>query len=233
MQSKPEISVLYLMSSQSPETKSKNVWQYRTIRHDAMTGVPSTDINADIVEQEIDRLQSKYDGVITETEHYDVSPDPFKKHIDYARGGYVGGAYVWVVRQPEDAPPLSPSMSDIDTDNRDRVLMILNRGSEEWDLPGGGREEGETFEEAAIREVEEETHISCELTELFLLHHAVVTTDHREERVHTLYAYFDGSYTAGEVAVQGGELNGVAWFAEPPERLDPVTDRRAEEWYSE
>jgi 8-oxo-dGTP diphosphatase len=198
-----------------------------------MTGVPSTDINADIVEQEIARLQTKYDDVITETKYHDSPSDLFEEHTDYARDGYIGGAYVWVVRPPENAPLLSPSMSDADTDDRDRVLMILNRGSEEWDLPGGGREDGETFEEAAVREVEEETNIRCELTELFLLHHAVVTTDHREERVHTLYVYFDGSYTDGDIAIQGGELNGAAWFAEPPERLDPVTDRRAEEWYGE
>lgn len=192
--------------------------------------MPGPDINADIVEQERDRLQTKYDDVSTETEHYDTQSDDFEEHLGYARDGYVGGAYVWVVRSPEDAPPLSPSMSGVGEENRDRVLMILNRGSEEWRLPGGEREVGELFEETAVREVEEETNIDCELTDLFSLHHAVVRTADREERVHTLYAYFDGRYDDGTIAIQGGELDGAVWFAELPARLHPPTERRAEEW---
>jgi 8-oxo-dGTP diphosphatase len=192
--------------------------------------MPGSDINADIVEQEIDRLQTKYDDVLTETEHYDTRSDDFERHLDYARDGYVGGAYVWVVRSPENAPSLCPSMSGADESDRDRVLMILNRGSEEWSLPGGGRENGELFEEAAVREVEEETNINCEVNDLFSLYHAVVTTADRDERVHTLYAYFDGRYDDGTIAIQGGELNGAVWFAELPARLHPPTERRAEEW---
>jgi 8-oxo-dGTP diphosphatase len=191
------------------------------------------DINATIVEQEIDRLQTKYEDIQTETDHYDSPPDDFEKHIEPARNGYVGSGYVWVVRSAADAPPLSPSMPEEYVNDRERVLMILGRESEEWGLPGGGREDSETFEDAAVREVEEETNINCTLTNLFSLHHTVVTTADRDERVHTLYAYFDGRYEDGEIAIQGGELNGATWFAEPPARMRPRNERRAEEWFSE
>lgn len=187
--------------------------------------------NADVVQREIDRLHSEYGDVPIETNHHSVSSDVFEDIIEHVRNGYVGGAYVWVVRSPEDAPPLSDSMPADAAGDRQRVLMILNRGDEAWGLAGGGREEGESFEDAAIREVEEETNINCTLTDLFFLCHAVTTSAHRDERVHTLFVFFDGRYESGEIAVQGGELNGAAWFADPPARILPANERRAETWF--
>lgn len=191
----------------------------------------SYDINADIVQHEIDRLQAEYGDVPIETHRHSVSSTAFEEFRDIARDGYVGGAYVWVVRSPEDEPPLSDSMPDDAAGDRQRVLMILNRGDDGWGLAGGGREDGETFEDAAIREVEEETNITCTLSDLFFLRHSVTTTDDRDERLHTLFVFFDGRYEDGEIAIQGGELNGAAWFAEPPSRMLPANERRAETWF--
>lgn len=42
--------------------------------------------------------------------------------------------------------------------NNKREILFIYRNSK-WDLPKGGLEKGETFEEAAIREVEEETGV--------------------------------------------------------------------------
>lgn len=191
----------------------------------------SSDKNADFVRDEIDSFQAEYGDVPIETNRHSVSSDAFEDVIERVRNGYVGGAYVWVVRSPEDAPPLSDSMPADATGNRQRVLMILNRGCEKWDLAGGGREEEETFEDAAIREVKEETNIDCTLSDLFFLYHDIATTENRDERVHTLFVFFDGRYEDGEIAVQGSELNGAAWFAEPPARMLPMTGRRAETWF--
>ena len=43
------------------------------------------------------------------------------------------------------------------TNNNNELLMIFRRGK--WDLPKGKLDEGETIEECAVREVEEETGI--------------------------------------------------------------------------
>jgi 8-oxo-dGTP pyrophosphatase MutT (NUDIX family) len=67
---------------------------------------------------------------------------------------------------PRDTPPWRVRAGAICLDDDDRV--VLNRG--EWDrgpfyeLPGGGVEEGETIEEAVVRELEEEVglHVRIE-----------------------------------------------------------------------
>lgn len=51
------------------------------------------------------------------------------------------------------------------------ILMVkqhVERGDIVWNFPGGGIEEGETPEQACIREVKEETGYQIEITRLFL-----------------------------------------------------------------
>jgi 8-oxo-dGTP diphosphatase len=48
-----------------------------------------------------------------------------------------------------------------------RVLLVHRARYDDWSLPKGKLEEGESWEEAALREVEEETGLRCEL-EAFL-----------------------------------------------------------------
>lgn len=48
-------------------------------------------------------------------------------------------------------------------DDRDRVLLKLRDDMPMWDMIGGHVEEGETFEEAAIREAKEETGLDVKI----------------------------------------------------------------------
>jgi 8-oxo-dGTP diphosphatase len=49
---------------------------------------------------------------------------------------------------------------------RDGRLLVVHRPKfDDWSLPKGKLEDGESWEDAALREVEEETGLSCELGE--------------------------------------------------------------------
>lgn len=194
--------------------------------------MPPTHVNREEVERRKNRLLDEYGDAPVEEETREVPADLFSDLLAYSRAGYIGGGYAWVVRGPDDAPELSDSMGDVTLPDADRVLMILSRGSEDWGLPGGGQEDDEGFDETAVREVREETGVECEPKGLFLLRHVVTTSaGDQDERLHVLRVFFDAQYVGGHVRIQPGELNGAAWFAEPPARMQPENEYRAETFF--
>ncbi|WP_207590362.1 NUDIX domain-containing protein [Halomontanus rarus] len=188
----------------------------------------ATDINEAAVERRKERVRESYGDVPVQRRRWTISEDEFRSWVRTSRDGYVGSAYVLVRRPPEETHELTPTMS-VDGPERERVLLVLPRGEHRWGLPGGGLEGDESFEDAAVREVLEETGIDCELTGLAFCRHDVTTGDgDSPERLHALRAFFTGRYVDGTIAIQPGEMNGAAWIAEPPERLLPGTERMLE-----
>ena len=49
------------------------------------------------------------------------------------------------------------------TQRGDEVMIVFRKRHQDWTLPKGEVKEGESFQEAALREVEEETGCSCQL----------------------------------------------------------------------
>jgi 8-oxo-dGTP pyrophosphatase MutT (NUDIX family) len=190
-------------------------------------------LNRDTVQDRLDRLDEAYGVGYLEEETVRVDPDGFPEEIRMSRDGYDGSSYVWVVRSPEQAAPLTESMPDHTGNDRDRVLMILGRGGDQWGIPGGGREGEETYEEGALREVTEETNIDCQITEVARVRHEQRTAPGFDELLHNLRVVFDGRYEDGHIAVQPGELDGAAWLAERPRKLHPLVAPVAEEWFSD
>lgn len=191
----------------------------------------TTQINQDLVTEHKSRLLGRYDDVEQCETEFHLSDEAFSQAREYARDGYIGAAYAWIVREPEQAPPLSPSMDESDCDDSDRVLFILHRGSTRWDLPGGGHESGESFEETAVREVQEETGIICEMTDALSVEHELTVADGYDDRLHALWVYFSGVYHEGVIAIQNTELNGAAWFETNPPALKDDPARIADGWF--
>ncbi len=87
------------------------------------------------------------------------------------------------------APPANsivPSVNVAITDDQGRLLVIRRTDNGNWALPGGGIDAGESVAQAAVREVEEETGIRCEVVALVGIysnpHHVIHYTSNDEVR---------------------------------------------------
>jgi 8-oxo-dGTP pyrophosphatase MutT (NUDIX family) len=83
---------------------------------------------------------------------------------------------------------------------KDESILMMHRhnnGEEYFVLPGGGIEEGESGEEAVIRELKEETSIDAALGEKLL-----EFTDARGEN----HILFSCDYTSGEPMLEAGSI---------------------------
>ena len=102
------------------------------------------------------------------------------------------------------------------------------RGSLQWTLPKGAREEGETVAETALREVREETGLEAELIgPLDTIDYWFVWAPERT-RYHKFVHYFLMRFTGGDFSQRDPEMEDAAWF-EPDEarrRMAFANERR-------
>ncbi|QPK89322.1 NUDIX hydrolase [Bacillus velezensis] len=105
----------------------------------------------------------------------------------------------------------------IQNEERD-ILLVKRKDVPLWDLPGGGIEEGETPEAAAIREAFEETGYN-----VTILHKA---GEYERPAFEDTQHVFIGAITGGTPLMNGPETAALRWF--PPNRrpLFMVPNRR-------
>ncbi|HUY52583.1 MAG TPA: NUDIX domain-containing protein [Streptosporangiaceae bacterium] len=88
-----------------------------------------------------------------------------------------------------DAPAANsivPSVNVAVTNEAAEILLIRRSDNDNWALPGGGVDLGESLAEAAVRETLEENGIECEVTGLSGIytdpHHVILYTSNGEVR---------------------------------------------------
>jgi 8-oxo-dGTP pyrophosphatase MutT (NUDIX family) len=102
------------------------------------------------------------------------------------------------------------------------------RGSLQWTLPKGAREEGETVAETALREVREETGLEAELIgPLDTIDYWFVWAPERT-RYHKFVHYFLMRFVGGDFSQHDHEREDAAWFepAEARRRMSFANERK-------
>lgn len=103
------------------------------------------------------------------------------------------------------------------------VVLIARRsaaGTLQWTLPKGGLEEGETLEQAAVREVREETGIDASITAKMGVVDYWFVWRADAVRYHKYVHYFRMTHLGGDFGDRDDEADEVAWV-----HTDEVLDR--------
>lgn len=81
---------------------------------------------------------------------------------------------------------LVPAVNVVVANGAGEILLIKRSDNDNWALPGGGIDLGESVTQAAVRETKEETGIDCEITGLVGIYsdpkHVILYTSNGEAR---------------------------------------------------
>ncbi len=84
------------------------------------------------------------------------------------------------------ANSMVPSVNVVVTSEDDEILLIRRSDNDNWAIPGGAIDLGESMTQAAIRETKEESGIDCEITGLVGIYtdpkHVILYTSNGEAR---------------------------------------------------
>ena len=97
---------------------------------------------------------------------------------------------------------------------RDKRTLLIKRATPPskglWSVPGGVIELGETLQDAARRELDEECGVDIEVDRVFNVDSAIYYDDKKRIHFHYVVTYLIAYYVAGEIRPGSNELD-VRW----------------------
>ncbi|SFB61670.1 8-oxo-dGTP diphosphatase [Cohnella sp. OV330] len=92
--------------------------------------------------------------------------------------------------------------------SKSKILIVNNTGNSSWSLPGGAVEVDKTLEQAAIREVKEETGLDVKVFGIV----AISECKFRKSGNHAMFFIFRAEIVGGEIAIQRPEeISEIKW----------------------
>src|SRR6266851_10159758 len=117
-----------------------------------------------------------------------------------------------------DAPQansLVPSVNVAVTNDAGEILLIRRSDNDNWALPGGAVDIGESLAQAAVRETREESGVDCEITGLSGIYtdpaHVLLYTSNGEVRQE--FSVVLTARATGGQPTPSGETSEVCWAA--------------------
>ncbi|MFI6587399.1 NUDIX domain-containing protein [Embleya sp. NPDC050493] len=144
--------------------------------------------------------------------------------------GYIG-SYIWVIRQKLGSRLLLiPGAQVMLVNEQGECLFQRRRDTGVWEFPGGSCEEGSSFTNTAIEELEEETGLSVRPEDLIpfgsLSDPAVHVVKYPNgDLIHCFALCFAAHRWTGDMAPEEAEVVEAAFFPRdrPPQPLHPPT----------
>lgn len=93
-----------------------------------------------------------------------------------------------------------------------RILLVHRPRYDDWSFPKGKLDPGETVEEAAVREVKEETGLACRIIRELATTRYVYRTRNKGRLKPKAVHYFLMERVSGDIHVPGEEVDRAAWF---------------------
>ena len=119
---------------------------------------------------------------------------------------------------------LVPSVNVVVTSNSGQVLLIKRSDNDNWAIPGGAIDLGESLTQAAVRETCEESGIECEITGLVGIYtdprHIILYTNNGEAR-QEFSIVLTARYVTGE-PTPSSESDEVRWVEREAIREYPM-----------
>jgi len=158
------------------------------------------------IQDQLDRLRTTYGD-------FDIEHETFETTTEIVQMG----------RQLREEQPLSGA-GVVARHDGELLLVCDEEAPDAWTVPGGNLRPNERFEDAARRELSEETGMDCCITGIHSALRGTAVAADGDTTLTAIAVFFEGDVDSPELSVDHDEIEAAEWWTEPPN--DPVDGMR-------